>query len=172
MSGVPHRLRVYTYKTGLLSRVAHDLRLSAEHFELRVEGDRVEAQVRANSLRVDGVMRDGRLHASQLSARDRAKIAETIRSKVLRTRTYPEIHFRGVLDPGPPLAVRGTLSLMGVSHALQLRARREGDRLRARFELRPTRYSIPPYEALAGAIRLQDRVAIELDLDAALAGAR
>jgi hypothetical protein len=36
--------------------------------------------------------------------------------------------------------------------------------------LRPSEFGIAPYKALAGAIRLQDRVRVELDLDAATLG--
>ena len=59
-----HRVHVFTFKAGLLSRVAHDLRLRVERFGITREGDSIRARFEANSLRVDGVMEGGRLDAS------------------------------------------------------------------------------------------------------------
>lgn len=164
---MPHHVHIFTYKTGLLSRVAHDLRLRPERFSIRVEDDRVHAEFDAASLRVDGVMRSGQLRASELSARDRAKIHATIESEILVARAHPKILFSGTLSL-EPLAASGTLTLKGRQLQLAVRARRVDARVHASVELQPSRFGIPPYRALGGAIRLQDRVTIALDLDAAV----
>jgi polyisoprenoid-binding protein YceI len=156
---------VFMFKEGLLSRVAHDLRLHVERFTITREADEITARFEPASLVVDGVMHDERLDPNGLGQRDRSKIVQTIREDILRTRQHPSIEFRGRLDPGN-LRVVGELTLLGVRRPLTIQAKPERDRVRASVHLRPSEFGIAPYKALAGAIRLQDRVRIELELDA------
>ena len=160
-----HEVRVFTFKEGLLSRVAHDLRLHVGRFTITREGDDVIARFEANSIVVDGAMRDGALDRKELSARDHEKIEDTIRDDILRTNKHARIEFRGRVDP-TQLRVVGELTLGGVHRPLTIVATRDRNRVRATINLRPSDFGIQPYKALAGAIRLQDRVRIELDLDA------
>lgn len=177
MSDDTIEIRVFTFKEGLLSRVAHDLRLHPSRVELvrEGEGEDIVVRVGADSLVVDGAMRDGRLDAHGLGARDRAKILDTVRAEILRARQHPEIVFRGRVLPaeGPDgedrVHVRGELELAGVKRALSFVATRSGPRLLASVTLRPSEFGIRPYKALAGAIRLQDRVRVELDVPGQLA---
>ncbi|MCA9698089.1 MAG: YceI family protein [Myxococcales bacterium] len=160
-----HQLRLFTFKAGLLSRVAHDLQLHAEITELTVSDGALRARIDPRSIVVDGTMRDGRLDRRQLDAGDRAKIVDTIRRESLMVDRHPTIGFEGRVEPD--LQIRGSLELVGVRRPLQFTARRVQDRVQARIVLRPSDFGIAPYKALAGAIRLQDRVEVELDLDAA-----
>lgn len=161
---------IFTFKEGLLSRIAHDLRLHVEKFTLTREADNVVARFDPNSIVVDGAIQDGALDRGELSQRDRNKIQENIREDILHTKLHPHIEFRGHIEEQPQLRAVGELSLAGVRRPLTIVAHREGDRVRATVELRPSEHGIQPYKALAGAIRLQDRVRIELDLDAELLG--
>ncbi len=163
------RVRVYTFKEGLFSRVAHDLRLHVEERGILVvwTHDEVSAEIDPNALVVDGAMKDSRLDADALSRRDRAKIVDTIRDEILATRRHPKIRFDGTVSERGEhaLELRGTLELAGVRRPLSFSARREAGRITARVTVRPSEFGIQPYKALAGAIRLQDRVLVELDLD-------
>jgi hypothetical protein len=174
---------VFTFKEGLLSRVAHDLRLHVDRFSIVRESTGAErsspsqstedivGRFEANSLIVDGVMHDGRLDPGGLGARDKAKIGETIRSEILRTRSHPTIEYRGrVTLEGARVRVDGTLTMVGVKRPLLVIGTREGERVRASVTLRPSEFGIAPYKALAGAIRLQDRVLLEIDVSASLLG--
>jgi hypothetical protein len=160
---------LFTFKEGLLSRIAHDLRLYVERFTITREGDEIIAKFEPASIVVDGVMHDDRLDPDGLGLRDRSKITQTIRDDILRTRLHPSVEFRGRLEL-PGLRCVGDLKLLGVRRPLTIQARREADRVRASVSLRPSEFGIAPYKALAGAIRLQDRVRVELDLDAATLG--
>lgn len=174
-----HQILLFTFKEGLLSRVAHDLRLHVEHFTITRDDEHITARIEPASIVVDGVMHGARLDPDGLGPRDRSKITQTIRTDILRTRQHPNIEFRGRLElpellgrPGPaePLRCVGELWLLGVRRPLTILARREGTRVRASFEIQPSDFGIAPYKALAGAIRLQDRVRVELDLDTQLLG--
>ncbi|HLT38970.1 MAG TPA: YceI family protein [Enhygromyxa sp.] len=159
-------VRVFTYKEGLLSRVAHDLRLHVEPRGVSVTrtGDSVFAEIDPSALLVDGAVRDSRVDA--LGDRDHQKILETVGREILLIDRHPKIRFSGAVnDRGQALEVRGELELLGVARPLSFSATREDRRIRARVSLRPSDWGIRPYKALAGAIRLQDRVLVELDLD-------
>lgn len=166
-----HQIRLFTFKEGLLSRVAHDLRLQVQRFTIAQIGDEVVAELEPGSIVVEGVMNGTRFDPRGLGDRDRAKIGETIRGQILQVRAHPKIVFRGALSGGTGVGGRirvdGTLELLGVRRALSLVAVREGERIRGSVTLTPSGFGIRPYKALAGAIRLQDRVRVDVDLDAA-----
>jgi hypothetical protein len=159
-----HRVLVFTFKEGLLARAAHDLRLHVERFTITREGDEITARLEPATIVVDGVMHGERLDPDGLGPRDCNKIVQTIRDDILRTRQHPSIEFRGRLEPSS-LRCLGELTLCGVSRPLTIAATHERGRVRANVSLRPSDFGIAPYKALAGAIRLQDRVRVELDLD-------
>ncbi len=170
-----HEVALFTFKEGLLSRVAHNLRLHVEHFTITRDGDNITARFESSSIVVDGVMHGVRLDPDALGQRDRSKITQTIRDEILRSRLHPSIEFRGRLEL-PDLRAVGELTLVGVRRPLTILGRRErgdtpeSERVRASFDLQPSDFGIAPYKALAGAIRVQDRVRVDLDLDAHLLG--
>ncbi|MGB1016040.1 MAG: YceI family protein [Nannocystaceae bacterium] len=165
MSEAQPLIQVFTFKDGLLARLAHDLRLSLAGFEIDVTGDTVQARMWPESLQVDGVMRNGQLRADELSVNDRAKIQANIRQDVLSTRKYPEIRVLAkVQAAGSGWKMDGQLELCGRQQPLSLVLQVHGNRLVGQCEIRPSRWGIKPYKALAGAIKLQDRVRIEVSL--------
>jgi len=156
-------VHVFTFKEGILARLAHDLRLSARRFEISRAGAELRGRFWVDSLMVDGVVRDGRLDPSSPSPDDRATIRRNIAAEILHTARYPTIDFEGRLEGE---SVVGSLTLVGKTCPVRAALRRERDRLRSEWTLIPSRWGIPPYKALAGAIRLQDRVVVVLDLPA------
>ncbi len=156
-------IQVFTFKDGLLARLAHDLRLSLTGFEIRIDGSTVEGRMWPESLRVDGVMRGANLRVDELSASDRAKIQRNIREDVMVTARYPEVRFRGEVETTAGGArVTGTLEMLARQQPVTVNVRREGDKLVGVCELQPSKWGIRPYKALAGAIKLQDRVRVAL----------
>jgi hypothetical protein len=158
---------VFTFKAGLLARLAHDLRLRVQRFEITVEQGRLNAWFDAGSLRVEGVMQSDVLDTSVLNHQDKQRIQATIRDDVLDTATYARIEFAGgARAVGPDqLHVTGSLRLHGHAQPLECDARRDGPKLRVGVTLIPSRFGIEPYKALAGAIRLQDRLRVELEFE-------
>ena len=161
----PSTIHVFTFKDGLLARLAHDLRLSLGRFEIQREGTALSGRFWPESLRVDGVVgKDGRVDAEALGSGDKAKIQRNIADEILLTSRHPEITFAGTLAPGG--IVDGRLTMVGKTAPVRAPVRVEGRRLRAEFTLVPTQWGIAPFKALAGAIKLQDRVVVVLDLPA------
>ena len=154
-------VHVFTFKAGLLSRVAHDLQLSIAGGEVELSGGEVTARIPLSALRVDGVVRRGRLDPMVLSPKDQAGIARTATQDLLGVDRHPEAIFVGRIAGG---RARGGLRLCGREVAVDLPV--QGGRVVA--EIQPTAWGIAPYKAMMGAIRLQDRVRLEVTLPAHL----
>src|SRR5437868_1299810 len=85
---------VFTFKAGLLSGVAHDLKLRVDQFEIAVDDQGVHARFDASSLRVVCARAGGKDDLRALSERDRREIEATIARDVLEARNHPAIEFR------------------------------------------------------------------------------
>jgi len=158
-------IHVFTFKRGLLSRAAHDLRLSVQHYTLHRQGEAVEASFDPLSLQVDGTMKRGRLAPGGLSPKDKGEVLDNTRSQVLQSHRYPKIRFDGrAVQKGALIAVAGTLELVGQRRPVTFTLRQVGGRVQGELELQPSRWGIKPFKALMGAIALDDRVVVAFDL--------
>ncbi len=162
---VPGRISLYTYKEGLLSRLAHDLRLTVERYTITLDHGRIRAEIDPRSLHVDGVVASGELRQDVLSDSDRRKIGATLADDVLACASHPEITFEGEVKHSESFRylVQGQLRLAGKVAEIEV-AMTLGDRVRGEIELKPTRWGIAPYKAMAGALKVQDRVRVVIDL--------
>jgi len=159
---------IYTFKEGLLSKLAHDLRLTLGRFEISARGTEVSARFETASLTVDGAMRAGKLERTELSESDRRKIRENLLGDVLHTRDHGEARFVGRAGSRePPFTVEGDLTLCGVTRPLSLMLLVRGERLVADVEITPSLWGIKPFRALGGTLRVQDRVVVRVDASAA-----
>lgn len=161
-------LRLFVFKEGLLSRLGHDLRLRVDAFQMTLETGILEGRFDTTSIRVDGVMRGATFEPEGLSSKDMAKIEKTIHEEILETRRFPEAVFEASLDPrGDTGELRGSLSLLGRRRALDpIQLIPMGDRLVAKLSLTPSRWGIKPYRGLAGALKIQDRIDVEIAVEA------
>lgn len=163
-------IRVFTFKAGLLARVAHDLQLTLERFAFTLQAGRVEGHADANSLRIDGAVTSHGLDPHTPNAADKRQIMLTVRDEILLSERFPRIELRAdvrALAPGR-VQLAGTLQIRGITQPLEGECSLQPGQThsaRAAFELVPSRFGIAPYKALAGAIRLQDRVRIEVELE-------
>jgi hypothetical protein len=80
-------ITIRTRAKGLLSKLAHDLEIQADHFEGSVELDgdawRAELAIPVSGLRVVGALKNDSVDHGVLSARDVADIARKIQREVL-----------------------------------------------------------------------------------------
>lgn len=176
---------VFTFKEGLLSAVAHDLRIKVTRFTLAVDagdggdvagGPRVEARWDAGSLVVDSVMRDGRENPGALGQRDLDKIARTIREDVLQSARHPAITFRSerVELAAERARIEGALTLCGRTRTIAIEAKKDGARWVAEATLHQPDYGIKPYSAMLGTLKIKPdvkvRVSVAADAIAAIVG--
>jgi len=158
---------VFTFKAGLLSGVAHDLKLRVDQFEIAVDDQGVHARFDASSLRVVCARAGGKDDLRALSERDRREIEATIARDVLEARNHPAIEFRSnsvapaAMAPAE-MQIDGTLSIRGRERPLGLRAHRDGDRAVLETVIHQPDFGIRPYTAMLGALRIKPDVAVRL----------
>lgn len=160
---------VFTFKDGLLSSVAHDLRLSVERFAIDVDEDQgtVLASFDPGSLRVEMAMSDGIELPGRLSLADRSKIESQILTEVLHVARYPSVTFRShsLLRRGDGgYDVKGELTLHGRTRPLVAQTRRAAGRQQLEITLRQPDFGITPYRALLGTLKIQSDVKVRLAL--------
>ena len=164
------RCEVFTFKEGLLSPVAHDLRLEVTRFTVDLDeaAGTVEATFDPRSLRVACAIVGGHDAPATLSASDRRSIEERIVDDVLGAKRHPEIRFRSrsASRDGDGWRVEGTLALHGHDRPMSVRARYEGGKLVAEVAVHQPDFGIKPFTALFGTLRVRAEVKVRLTLPA------
>lgn len=165
-------IHVFTYKAGLLARVAHDLRLRVQRYDFTMQDGCISGSCDATSLLVEGAMTPHGLEPNALSEHDKQQLLETVRVEILDSDRYPRVAFEGQASANAgTVHIDGSLTLRGRTLAIESDLRGgAADLWQASFEITPSRFGIAPYKALAGAIKLQDRVTVVVTLQ--LAGER
>jgi len=164
---------VFTYKEGLLSAVAHDLRIRVGRWSLTWQGDQatpgaLEARFDATSLVVDSVMRDGQPAPGVLDAKDRGKIERSIREDVLAAQRFPDIRFRADAAAPRAGALAGELTLHGVTKRVSVEVREEGGELVAELRIHQPDYGVKPYSAMLGTLKIKPEVKVRVAIPATL----
>ena len=158
--------RVFTFRDGLLSMMAHDLELRVTHFALDVDEDRraVTARFDATSLRVVQASRDGRPMPDALGARERAQIERSVGGDVLHAERFPEVVFASTSATERPggFAVTGTLTLHGVSRPVDVDVRLDGDRAVAEARVHQPDFGVKPFTAMLGALKVKPDVVVRV----------
>jgi polyisoprenoid-binding protein YceI len=149
---------LYCFKAGLLSRVAHDIRLRVQPREFTQNDSEFRATFSPMDIEVDGAMRGTALDPLGLSQKDKHEIRKKLRSEVLKVQSFPEIRVSGHLVDR---VFEGQLTLKSTTRPLKFPTTLRGHVIYAEFEIRPSHWGIPPYKALLGAIQLQDRILVE-----------
>ncbi len=145
---------VLSFKEGLLSAVAHDLKLKATKFTLEVEGHSARLELEAASLRVVSAMKEGVEAPSMLSNSKFGEIEKNATHEVLQSQRYGLIQF--VSTEVTERAVVGALTLHGQTH--EVRGTRSGNSVEFRVDQR--RFGIRPFSAMFGALKVKPEVVV------------
>lgn len=158
---------VFTFKEGLLSPVAHDLRLRVGRFSIEVDDatQTVVASFDTNSLSVDTPMKDGAENPAALSATDKQKIAGQIRDEVLHSTRYPEVAFRGRVAAASEggYELQGELTLHGVTRSIVAHTRAVAGRQQLELTLHQPDFGVTPYRAMLGTLKIRADVTIRIN---------
>jgi hypothetical protein len=158
-------IRVFTFKEGLLSAVAHDLQIRLESFDVTLEGEVVNANFQLKSLTLEGPVENGVVKPDQYDAGKRADVHKAINQDILHTDQHPTARFTGRAVPrGEGYDVSGELELLGKKVPLAFPVTKQGGEYRGEFEIKPSAWGVPQYKAMLGAIRLKDQVRIAFAL--------
>jgi polyisoprenoid-binding protein YceI len=155
---------VFSYKDGLLAKMAHDLKIRVESFTIDVDEETraVEARFDPKSLRVVSARKDGRDDPGTLSSGDIQKIHANIEKDVLEVKRYPEITFRSreVVESERGHRVAGDLTLHGTTRPIVAEIIREGETLRTEIRLHQPDFGVKPYSAALGALKVKADVLV------------
>lgn len=158
---------VFTYKEGLLSKLAHDLKIEVTSFTIDASADAIEASFDPRSLRVACCMKDGREAPGTLSDRNKRTIEDSIAKDVLNAKRHPKITFTSTrIDPRDDggFDIQGDLALHGARRPVSLRVTREGGALQTRVRLHQPDFGIKPYQAMMGTLKIKPAVEVTLSL--------
>ncbi len=160
-------VQLFTYKDGMLSAIAHDLRLTVKRFRIELDEPNFSAVFMPDTIQVDGAMKRDKLDERALSDKDKAKIRTTMLGEVLKASVHAQITFKGVVaHEGVVLIARGELALAGKTKPLEVTMRHTSGVVRGEVEIKPSEWGIKPYKALGGTLKLQDRVRVVFELPA------
>jgi hypothetical protein len=158
-------IRVFTFKDGLLSAVAHDLQIRLEQFEIGLDGENVTGEFQLKSLTLEGPVEKGVVRPDQYDAGKRADVHKAMNQDILHTDRHPTARFTGRAVPrGQGYSVSGELELAGKKAPLAFEVASQAGEYRSEFEIRPSQWGVAQYKAMLGAIRLKDQVRIVLAL--------
>jgi polyisoprenoid-binding protein YceI len=160
---------VFTFKEGLLSKIAHDLKVSVTRFSVDLTPTSVRAEFDASSLRVVSAMKDGTENPGALSDADKSKIADQIAKEVLHADQHPSAVFtsRSVTRrPDGGYSIDGDLSLHGVTKPLHAETQFEANRQVVSLELHQPDYGITPFRAMIGTLKVKAELIVRLSVPA------
>lgn len=167
-------LLVFTFKEGLLSKIAHDLKIAAQRFSVRIEDDRsVVLTCDVRGLRVLNAMQAGVEAPELLSAKDKSKIEDTLQGdQVLDAARHPEVRFasRRVVPTSDGYQVQGDLTILGRTREIEADVTRREDRLETEVRLHQPDFGIPPFSALLGTLKVKPGVRVRLSVPAEAEG--
>ena len=159
---------LFSFKDGLLSRLAHDLKLQVERFSIEVDESTkvIKATFDPSSIQVVCAQVDGRDDPSTLSKGDKKKIYDNVTKDVLRVRKFPEIRFDStkVVERGEGFAVEGTLQMHGKSRTVQASVRADGGRWATEVRVHQPDFGIKPYTAALGALKVKPDVVVRISV--------
>ncbi|MFT7579180.1 MAG: polyisoprenoid-binding protein YceI [Myxococcota bacterium] len=168
--------QVFTFKEGLLSPMAHDIKLQLDRWSLThdPEARTLSGTFDPASVRVVCARKNGADSPGTLSSGDMRKIQKTIQNDVLKTRRFGEIRFAGhyVATDGEPagsgFTVEGELTLAGRTCPITAVVTLAGDQLVATARIHQPDFGIKPYSAMFGALKVQAAVEVRVAVPAAV----
>jgi polyisoprenoid-binding protein YceI len=161
------QLVLRTFRDGLAATAGHDLIIDVPRWsgELTVGPDGTPEALEVHADLGSLAVREGTGGLKPLSDRDRREIAGNAR-KLLGTDQHPDAVFTAARFDlsGDGGTVEGTFTLRGVPRPLRLQvARIAPGRYRATGAVVQSDYGIKPYTAFFGALKVRDRVDVEVE---------
>jgi len=160
---------VFTFKDGLLSKVAHDLKVRVNRFSVDFDpaAAKVTAEFDPSSLEVVNAVRDGAEDPKALSGGDKDKIASQIQKEVLETGSHPKIQFTSTKvarRPDGGYSITGDLTLHGTTRPISAETRVEGGKQVAEIELHQPDFGIEPFKAMMGTLKVKPAVRVRVSV--------
>ena len=172
LGGNSGNLHVYTFKEGLLSKLAHDLLIDVTNFKVNLDvpeagftSGSLELEIQANSLKVICALKDGE-RTDALKEKDIADIEKDMGGKVLHPDKYPTANFRSkaIQEKDGGYKINGDLNLHGVTKTIDFDIDTNGENLKGMISLLQKDYGIKPFKAMLGTLKIKNEINIGFDL--------
>lgn len=162
---------VFSYKDGLLAKLAHDLKIRVTRFSIDVAEDRssVKATFETPSLEVVCRRKDGQDEPGALNRLEITTINGNIRDDVLEAKKYPTATFQSTsVEPkgDGTYRVKGDLTLHGKTRPIACDVKEEGGRFVTEVTLHQPDFGIKPYSAALGALKVKADVTVRVSVPA------
>ena len=174
LDGNSGKVSAYTFKAGLLSKIAHDLLIDVKDFKVNVDvpeeggfaSGSLGLEIQTNSLKVDCAMKDGDRNPGTLKEKDIADIEADMAKKVLHPDKYPTANFssKTIQEKEGGYNISGELILHGVTKSVDFNIDTSGGGLKGKFTITQTDYGIKPFKAMMGTLKIKDEMDIGFDL--------
>jgi len=167
------KISVYTFKEGLLSKLAHDLLIDVTDFMVNLEvpaagftAGSLGLELKTNSLKVVCALKDGKPNPEALKEKDIEDIEKDMAGKVLETAKYPAVSFssKAIQEKKGGYHIKGELNLHGVTKTIDFDMDTSGDNLKGKITLFQKDYGIKPFKAMMGTLKIKNEVTITFDL--------
>ncbi len=165
---------IFTFKEGLLSLVAHDLKLQVLKFKISVEGNPstlpvwkgVRATFDPASITTVCAMHDGQEKQNRLNKQDCLDIERNMANDVLRTKEHPRIDFCSKVVSGSHdnFVVKGHLTICGTTRAISVPVEREDNAHVVKVTMDQRDFGIRPFTALMGTMKIKPDILIRIEL--------
>ena len=145
---------IHVGKSGLFSVAGHDHEVVAPIAEGVVD----DAEPGHVWLRIEAAK------LTVLPERDQAEVQSTMQSRVLESKSFPEIRFEStsIAKVGDgKWASTGNLTLHGQTKVITVQVQREKDGYTGWTKIKQTQFGIQPVSAAGGAIKVKDELQIE-----------
>jgi polyisoprenoid-binding protein YceI len=160
---------VFTFKDGLLSKVAHDLKIQVSRFSVDLDpgAGTIVAEFDPSSLRVVNAVHDGNEDPKALSDGDKEKIGVQIQKEVLETDKHASVKFISTkvarrADGG--YSITGDLTLHGTTRPISAETRVEGGRQVAEIEINQPDFGVVPFKAMMGTLKVKPAVRVRVSV--------
>jgi polyisoprenoid-binding protein YceI len=158
--------QVFTYKDGILSPFAHDLRIAVTSFVITLgdENRSINARFDADSLRVDCAMVNGAERPDLLSKSEKEEINRIITRDVLQTHAHKDIILKSssVTPENSTYLVEGALTLHGITRDITFKITPIAGKYVTDVQLRLPDFGIKPFSALFGAVKIRPGILIRV----------
>lgn len=163
---------LWTYKEGLLSKMAHDLKIRIDGWKAPLEREngsfKVDVVIPVDGLHVAGQVKGDQV--TPMADKDHADIDKSMRTKVLDAAKFPEIRYEGAgaAPTSGEMRVDGKLTLKGKTQPLPVTCKvsdgPEGTRVQGEVRFQQTQFGVTPFSALMGTLKVKDEVRVTWDL--------
>jgi hypothetical protein len=148
---------VFTFKEGLLSAMAHDLKIKVGHFSIELEGDALAATFDPKSLKVVTTRKDGKDAPGLLPNMLYAEIEKNAREDALNAKKFPVIRYAAALGKEE---VAGQLTLCGQTREVRCKRSETPTHQVAEAWVDVRDFGMKPYSAMLGTLKVQPRVQV------------